>query len=167
MVLQEADLTTRIHKESLLAKIKSDKDNFSKLLRWSLLNAQPLGWRATWLLRQIVEKRDPRIAKVISQVIEQYRQFNHSQRREWLKMLIDQHISEDEEGQLFDLCIEEWKQIHNQPALRASAIFLVFSFLKKYPELINELNHLMTADYLDELSPGIKKGVLTQWHSII
>ena len=118
------------------------------------------------MLRQIINKDDRRISEVIPRVIDQYEQFNHSQRREWLKILIDQNIAEEEEGLLFDLCVAEWKQIHSQPALRASAIFLVFSLLNKYPDLLNELNHLMTSEYLDELSPGIKKGVLRQWESM-
>jgi len=164
MELQVSDLTSRIHKDSLLEKIKSEETNFHKLLQWSLLDEQPLAWRATWLLRQITAKNDSRIALVISEVIAGYPGFNHSQRREWLKLLSNQNFTEEQEGELYDLCLSEWKNIANQPALRASAIDLLFTILKKYPELTNELAHLMTSDYLDALSPGIKKGVVKQWN---
>ena len=166
MEVQESDLTNRIHKESLLSKIKSEEVNFQKLLLWSVLPEQPLGWRACWLLRQLIKKRDHRIEQVIPEVINQFGQFNHSQKREWLKILIHQTLSEDQEGEVYDLCIDEWKNIHNQPAVRASAILLIFSILKKYPELVNELNHLMTTEYLEALSPGIKVGVIKQWNLI-
>lgn len=165
MDINESDLTSRIHKDSLLKKIRSNSNNIGKLLSWSLQKEQPLGWRATWLLRQVTSKNDAQIINVIPSVIELYRTFNHSQRREWLKTLMDQDIAEEYEGKLYDLCIEEWKNINNHPALRASALYLVFSLLRKYPELTNELTHLMTTDYLDALSLGIKTGIERQWYS--
>lgn len=166
MDLQESDLTTRIHKDSLLEKIKSNEANTAKLLTWSIQSDQPLGWRATWLLRQVIATKDDRITPLVGQIIDSYPGFNHSQKREWLKLLINQEFTEEEEGRLYDLCILEWKNIHHHPALRASALLLIFAILKKYPELTNELNHLMTADYLDELSPGIKKGIMKKWNDL-
>lgn len=164
MILEKKNLTERIHKESLLEKIRSEKQNLDLLLRWSLLNEQPLGWRSTWLLRQIIKKKDPIIQPHVSTVLELFSSFNESQKREWLKTLENQIINEDEEGILFDLCISEWKNVHNHPALRASAINMIFELLKKYPELKSELNHLMTTEYIASLSPGIQRSVLKTWN---
>ncbi len=133
MKLQESDLTNRIHKESLLEKIKTDQENLAILLDWSLATEQPLGWRATWLLKQLVIKNDPRLTHYFQSVIDKFLLFNESQKREWLKILINQDVSEDEEGMLFDLCIIEWKKIQNHPALRSSAFHFIAKTIKKFP----------------------------------
>ena len=166
MRLQKSNLTERIHKESLLEQIRSEDENTILLLEWSQLLEQPLGWRATWMLRQVLAKNDPRLKNHISAVLERFPNFNESQKREWIKLLEHQETSDDEEGILYDLCMLEWKNIHNHPALRASAILVVFKILKKYPELANELNHLMSSDYLESLSPGIKRVIIKNWNLI-
>ena len=166
MELKKADLTNRIHKTSLLEKIHADPDHFDKLLNWSFLKEQPIGWRATWLLKQVVDKNDPRLGHQISQLIEQFPKFNESQKREWLRILIYQEFTDDDAGYLFDLCMLEWKNIHNHPALRSSAFQILMRIFKKFPELVTELTHLMTPEYLEPLSPAIRKGILKQWNSL-
>ncbi len=166
MILRKEDLTERIHKDSLLEKIRSEERNIDLLIAWSKLPDQPLGWRSTWLLRQILKDDDPLIQPHIKVVLELFTTFNESQKREWLKTLETQKIGEDEEGVLFDHCITEWKKIHNHPALRASAVLVIFKILKKYPELKEELTHLMTTEYLEALSPGIRKSVVKVWNKI-
>lgn len=166
MRLQKTALTQRIHKESLLETIRSDEANVLLLLEWGILPEQPLGWRSVWMLRQLLTKDDPRLKKHISTIIDCFSLFNESQKREWLKVLKDQTANDDEEGALFDLAISEWKNIHNHPALRASAVAIVFEMVLKYPELKNELAHLMGDDYLNHLSPGIKKGVMRHWDKL-
>ena len=160
MILLKTDLTQRIHKESILEKIRSEEGNFQLLLKWGLLTEQPLGWRSVWLLRQILEKNDTRLQSSVTDILNSFPTFNGSQKREWLKGLENQHINEDDEGILFDLCVIEWQKIQNHAALRASAFNILFKIVKKYPELKEELSHLMTYDYIDTLSPGIRKGVL-------
>ncbi len=166
MVLEKTDLTQRINKECLLDKIRSEKQNIYLLLKWSRLSEQPLGWRAAWLLRQVIEKDDVAIKSHVSDILEQFSLFNESQKREWLKLLEKQTMCEDEEGMLFDICINEWKKIQSHPALRASACNILFKVLKKYPELKEELNHLMTSDYMESLSPGIKRIIIRTWKDL-
>lgn len=163
MILKKTDLTQRIHKETILDKIRSEKENFNLLLKWGQLSEQPLAWRSVWLLRQILERNDPRLKSSISEIISLFSSFNDSQKREWLKVLESQNLNADDEGVLFDLCVNEWKKISNHAALRASATRIIFSVLKKHPELKEELSYLMTHDYVEALSPGIRKGVLKSW----
>ena len=163
MKLLKTDLTQRIHKESMLRKVRADENNINLLLEWSMLKEQPLGWRAIWILKQVLKKNDPRLLPHIDKVLDHFTTFNESQKREWLKTLEHQLINEDQEGLLFDLCVTEWKKIQNHPALRASSIQVIFKLLKKYPELKDELNHLMGAEYLETLSPGIRRIILRNW----
>ena len=166
MNLTKADLLGRIHKDSLVETIQASDENVGLLLSWSLSTAQPLGWRSTWILKQIIRKNDPRIGPYLSQAIDRFSHFNKSQQREWLKILAHQKLTEEQEGLLFDSCIAEWKNLGNQPSLRSSAIEIVFSILKKYPELHHEMVHIMTKEYVETLSAGIRKGVVKKWESI-
>lgn len=150
----------------MLAKIRSEEKNIDLLLQWSMDTDQPLGWRSVWLLRQVLKKNDPILEPHIKKVLDLYASFNESQKREWLKALESQSLDDDEEGILFDHCMNEWKKIQNHPALRASAANIIFKVVKKYPELKEELMHLMSNEYLDTLSPAIKKGVVKQWNQM-
>ncbi|NQZ78034.1 MAG: hypothetical protein HRT61_18315 [Ekhidna sp.] len=166
MILKRSDLTQRIHKESLLAQIQSDTNNFDLLLTWSLESDQPVGWRSAWLLRQILKVKDSRLSGKIAVMLSRFQTFNESQKREWLKALLNQELTDEEEGVLFDFCMSEWQKISNHPALRASAIQVIFKILTAYPELKDELTHVMTPEYTESLSPGIQKGVLKSWNKI-
>ena len=150
----------------MLTNIRSEVKNIDLLLQWSIRTDQPLGWRSVWLLRQVLKKNDPLLQPYIPKAIELFTTFNESQKREWLKLLGNQDLDDDPEGFLFDHCINEWKKINNHPALRASAGNILFKVLKKYPELKEELNHLMTSDYMESLSPGIKRIIIRTWKDL-
>lgn len=168
MNLRESDITSNFQKETILIRILSSKANIYKLIQWSVSIEQPLGWRATWLLKHSLTKNDINIpGHLIQVVIDQFSDFNHSQKREWLKILDDQSIDENLEGMLFDLCIHEWIKINNQSALRSAAFHLILKSIKKFPDLKNEVAHLMTPEYISTLSDGIRKGVIKHWNSLI
>ncbi|MEM7296884.1 MAG: hypothetical protein AAF391_01295 [Bacteroidota bacterium] len=150
----------------MLTKIRSDDKNIDLLLQWSIVTDQPLGWRSVWLLRQILKKNDPILRPHIQKALDLFTTFNESQKREWLKLLENQDLDDDEEGFLFDHCINEWKRINYHPALRASAASILFKVLKKYPELKEELSHLMTSEYMESLSPGIKRITIRTWKDL-
>ncbi|MEO1256034.1 MAG: hypothetical protein AAFY41_14285, partial [Bacteroidota bacterium] len=116
----------------MLEKIQSEKENVDLLLNWGLLDEQPLGWRAAWLLRLVLKKNDPRLKDRLSEILSRFSSFSESQKREWLKTMEHQTIEEDQEGILFDLAITEWRNIHNHPALRASAAFTLKSLSSFY-----------------------------------
>ena len=166
MILKKADLTKRLNKDSVLEKIRSDKKNIHLLLEWSQLTEHPIGWRSSWLLRQSVQKNDSTLKPYIGAVLKKFTSFNESQKREWLKLLSNQTMSENEEGILFDISVSEWKKVNNHPALRSSAFNIMFRILQTYPELRVELSHLMTSDYVDSLSPGIKRIILKSWKAV-
>lgn len=159
MILQQKELLTRIHKEALLSKIRSEEQNVDLLLAWSQLTQQPIGWRATWLLRQVLKKNDTRLHPHIPSVLKKFSDFNESQKREWLKAMRNQSMNEEEEGMLFDLSINEWRTISRHPALRASAAVIIIRVLKNYPELNREIQHLFEEHYLTSLSPGIRRSL--------
>ena len=167
MILQKKDLTERIHKDSILKKIKSEGENKRLLLEWAQLDDQPIGWRATWLLRHVLEPNDLLLQPEILSILDRFNSFNPSQKREWLRALEHQKLNENEEGKLYDLAITEWKQIHNHPALRAAAVSIVLNILRKYPELKEELVHLMSTEYLQSLSPGIQRSVIKSWNRFL
>lgn len=167
MLLKESHLCQRLQKDMLLKMIQDEPGNFPNLISWSLQDEQPLGWRATWLLKQIIRKNDERLVPHIDQAISHYPNFDESQKREWLKIFLFQALSEEQEGRLLDFCLNDWQRITHHPALRASAMSLTIQILKKYPELTQEVQHLMQEEYLSALSPGIRRSLEKQWTALL
>ena len=72
--------------------------------------------------------------------------------RELLKLVIDKNLSEEEEGRLFEVCIEIWKDIHKKPGTRSYAFKFIHQVVLKYPEIKNELVGLFESEYLENMN---------------
>ena len=66
-------------------------------------------------------------------------------------------LNEDQEGLFFDVCMNIWEAVNNQPAVRYYYGLFIIEMAKKYPEIKNELEFLTTDYYTQTLSPGIKR----------
>jgi hypothetical protein len=162
MIFSKDQITGRIHKESLIKEIIDNKKSLDQLKKWSLEKEDPLGWRATWLLRQVCQKNDPDMQDLLKIVVEAFPSYNESHKREWLKVIKSIDVSEEHMGILFDYCITEWQRIHNHSALRMESMLFILRIVNLYPELRTEIDHLLTKEYLDPLSPGIRKSLQKQ-----
>ena len=63
------------------------------------------------------------------------------------------------EGILFDLCTDIWQQIDKAPSVRFNAFKFIIKIARKYTDLSQEITYLMQDQYLDSLSPGVKKSI--------
>ncbi len=68
-------------------------------------------------------------------------------------------LNDDQEGQLFDICMNLWEQTEKVPSIRYTAIKFILKCAKKHPELENEISFLFQDHYLQSLSPGIKHSI--------
>ncbi len=155
-VLREK-LLGRIDREEITSWINTHPEGTRELADLALSNEEPVGWRATWILRKVVPADSDLISRRISGALERFSNFNESQQREWLKTLFDQPLTEDQEGQLFDLCLQSWSRIHAHSALRITAFEWLARIVEKYPELYLEISHVTTNEYVEPLKPGIRK----------
>ena len=150
-------LLGRFNKDLFIESVKADEKKYQELLKFSLSNEIPLGWRAAWILRHVFRPQEPGLKAIIPHIIRDIQTFDESRKREWLKILSKLDIEEALEGELYDKSVEIWLNIHNHSALRISAMQCIVRFIKKYPELKEELDHITEPEYLEVLSPGIRK----------
>ncbi|MGI9594453.1 MAG: hypothetical protein ACR2MH_07620, partial [Patiriisocius sp.] len=80
--------------------------------------------------------------------------------RELLKIVSKFKLSQKQEGYLLDICINVWKDIKLKSGTRYYAMILILDISKRYPDIRNEIDYLISAYYTDTLSPGIKCTIL-------
>jgi hypothetical protein len=152
----ENTLVTRFNKEELFSFINEHPAQFDKALKISLTDAQPQAWRAAWVLGHSMSKNDLRIKPHIPKIIKGLKTKKDGHQRELLKILEKMNISEAHEGYLFDICITIWADIYKSPSVRIVAFKTLVKIVKRYPELINEIESLTQNHFTETLSSGIK-----------
>ncbi len=68
-------------------------------------------------------------------------------------------LNEEYEGFLFDVCMTVWEKINKRPSVRLTAFKSIVKIAKKYPDLSNEITLITQNEYMDSLSPGVKRSI--------
>ena len=119
-----------------------------------------MAWNALWLIGNAMHENDLRLVNHIDELIGLLEIDHNGFQREILKILLRMKLDDDQEGNLYDKCIQIWKNIHKQSSVRSFAFRYLIKVLNKYPELKPEIDFLTSDEYLEPLSPGIKKSLL-------
>ncbi len=151
--LQET-FTCRFDKEGLIELISNNPSFFEPTVQISLSNQQPQAWRATWIVGHCIAKNDPRLQPHLATYIDQIRDKEDGYQRELMKIMEKMECDEEHEGKLFDTCLGICEQVHRTPSVRIVAFRLITKTIKKYPELINEIEFLLENEYITDLTPG-------------
>lgn len=146
-------------KERMIEHLNLHPKDFKEAILLACSDKQPFSWRAAWVLGIITEKKDKRIKPHLNKLISSIKKKEDGHQRELLKIIEKMELTEDQEGLLFDICEQIWKDIYKQPSVRSTALKIILKIAKKYPELNNEINLLAGKNYLNTLSPGIKHSV--------
>lgn len=146
-------------KADTISFLKAHPDHFEEAITLAISDRQPHSWRAASLLWSCMEKNDPRLQGQIKNIISRLPDSHDGHRRELLKILLLLEPDEEDEGILFDFCVELWKETRKQPSVRYIAFQTIIRIAQKYPDLLNEIAFLTQSPYLDSLSPGIKHTV--------
>jgi len=153
-------ILTHSYKAEMISYIKSHPENFEEAIKLAISDKQPYSWRAAWLLWSCMDKNDQRVHKYIDKIIDALPTKDDDQLRELLIILQRMELSDDQEGKLFDLCINTWEKIGKQPSLRFNAFKLIVKIAKRHPDLSKEINFLTESHYTDSLSDTVKKSIL-------
>lgn len=157
--------TTR-NKEGLLQYLKDNPNAFVPLLELSLLNT-PEAWRGSWLVGHTMQKNDERIQPYVDKLISKLLSYKEGHQRQVLIILINMNLDDEQEGLLFDYCLNIWENIKIIPSTRVTAIKYILKIVDKFPELKPEVTLWTQEMYLDTLSPGIKTSLLKQVKKLI
>lgn len=147
---------THFYKEEMIRHLAEHSEDFEEAILLAVSNKQPYSWRAAWLLWSCMEKDDVRLKGSIKTIIDVIPTLKDGHQRELLKILQMMELNEEEEGLIFNLCMNVWEQIHKVPSVRWHAFMTLLKIAKNYPELLNEIKLLAQEHYMDSLSPGIK-----------
>lgn len=152
----ESVLLSRFSKERMVSFMNDNPEQFDVAITLALSTNQPQAWRAAWLLNHLITKNDDRIKPFIPQFIDTLKERADGHQREFMKILEHMDIDDDQEGVLFDECMNLWENIGKTPSVRIVAFRILVKTAKRYPELKNEIVLLTQDHYTESLSPGIK-----------
>lgn len=146
-----------LYKEGMISFLKMHPSHFDEAIQLAISDKQPYSWRAAFLLWGCMEENDIRIRKYVRSFVDSIKTKKDGHQRELLKILYKMEINEKYEAQLFNICMNLWEQIDKDPSVRITALKFIIKLVKKYPELLAEIMVLTQDQYLESLSPGVKR----------
>ncbi len=152
-------ILTSTYKDEMIAYLQNHPEDFEEAAALAMSNKRLYSWRAAWLLWSCMTENDSRIRPYIKSFINSLETKPDGHQRELLKILQIMTLDEEDEGILFNICVNLWLKINSQPSVRFTALAFMCKMADKYPELMHEVLLLTEDHYLDTLSPGIKIGV--------
>lgn len=147
------------YKAGMIEYVESHPEDFDELVKLSIEDKQPFSWRAAWLLWSCMTKNDQRVFHYIDSMIKTLPTKRDGHQRELVKILSDMELNEDQEGQVFDICVSLWEKIGKKPSIRYTAFKEILKIAQKYPELANEISFLTQEHFTETLSPGVRKSI--------
>lgn len=141
------------------AFLSAHPEMFDEAVRLSLSDQKPISWRASWAIGGIISENSEKLIPFIPDILTKLPELEDGHQREFIKILMQSELSEDQQGLLFDICVSIWEQVRKKPSVRYFAFQVMVDMTEIYPELIHEVISLTQSQYINSLSPGIKKGV--------
>ncbi len=146
-------------KADMISYMVAHPEDFEEAIKLAISNKQPYSWRAAWLLWSCMEENDHRVQGYIQSIISTLTTKNDDHQRELFKILQQMELNEEYEGVLFNICVTVWEKINKKPSVRFNAFKMIIKIVKKHPNLSNEIDFLTQNQYLDSLSPAVKKSI--------
>jgi len=152
-------ILTNSYKADMISYLSSHPENFEETVKLAIADKQPYSWRAAWLLWSCMEKNDARIKGYVKTIIDTISDKNDDQQRELLIILQQMDINEEFEGLLFNHCVTVWEKINKKPSVRYNAFKMIVKIAQKHPDLSREIAFLTQDQYMDSLSPTVRKSI--------
>lgn len=147
------------YKTDIVAYFKSHPRDLEEAVKRAASLNQPYSWRAAWAVWSCMEPNDPRIRKYVKRMVNILAGCPDNQLRELLIILQKMKLNEEDEGIVFNVCIDVWEKTGKQPSVRFNAFKMMMKIANKHPGLLNEVKALTQFHYLDSLSAGVRKSV--------
>jgi hypothetical protein len=146
-------------KNDMISFMRAHPKYFDEAINLALSEKQPFSWRAASLLWSCMKENDRRIQGYIKKIIDILTTKNDNHQRELLKILLQMELKKEYESFLFDVCMTIWEKINKKPSVRLTAFKVIVKIAKKHPDLSREIIFLTQNQYLDSLSPAVKKSI--------
>jgi hypothetical protein len=152
-------LASRFSKLDAIKRVNESPDKFRETVEIALSHEETISWRAAWVLYHAMEDNDPRLEQFTGDFMNKLPGLGDGHQREILRIIGRLPIPEDQEGQLFDHCMNIWEQIGKIPSVRVFAFRIILKIASRYPEMKQEIQFITQPHYTDTLSPGIRNSV--------
>lgn len=149
-------LNGNFHKNTMVRLLKEEPAYFDEAVHLAVHPEEKIAWRAAWLLYHAMTDYDPRLLPHRELFVAALPGKDDGHQRELLKIIERLDPDEDLLGELFDICVNIWKQVGKSPSVRIVAFRVLYPIAQGYPELMGELDFLLQEHYTQSLSPGIK-----------
>ena len=147
------------YKTEMISFLDTHPEYFEEAIKLAISDKPLYSWRAAWLLWSCMKENDQRIQRYTKDIINTIATKNDNHQRELFKILLKMELNEEYESFLFDVCITVWEQINKKPSVRHTALNFIIKMAKKHSNLLNEISFLLQDQYLESLSPAVKKSV--------
>lgn len=141
-----------------LLEICRDSKLRDVLLELAMSNDEPAGWRAAWALSHAMKEGTDWLIPVlpgIAQTIPEIERDGHL--REVFKFFRDidfKYYPEEEQGKLFDFCMQVLENNKYQPGTRSNALQILLKFTEEEPLLLGEIKAAF-----ELVKPFLSKGI--------
>lgn len=152
-------ILTNSHKAEMISYVVAHPESFKEAIKLTIADKQPYSWRAAWLLWSCMNENDQRIRKYVKDLVTVLPNRKDNQQRELLKILQQMEIKEEFEGLLFNHCVTVWGKINKQPSVRFNAFKMMTKIAQRHPELSQEIIALTQNQFMESLSPAVKKSI--------
>ncbi|MCP4290996.1 MAG: hypothetical protein GY780_04065 [bacterium] len=153
------EILTTVYKEQMIEFLTTQPEHFQEALELAISNKQPYAWRSAWLLWSVMQENDKRVRAYVDTILEVMKKKKDGHLRELIKILSIMELNDDQEGYLFDICMNAWESINKGPSVRYNALVFILKIAEKHPELSEEIDFVTQDQYLETLSPGIRNSV--------
>lgn len=147
------------YKEEMIAYLDSHPEDFKEAIELAISDKQPFAWRSAWLIWSCIKPNDKRIKPYVDIIINAIPAKNDGHKRELLKIISVMKLSEEQEFNVFDICMELWTKLNSQPSIRWTSMKQMIDIAERIPELFNEIRPLLQEHYINSLSPGVKHSI--------
>jgi len=170
IILMETELEHVLisnYKVGMISYLNTHPEYFEEAIKLAISNKQPYAWRAAWLLWSCMKVNDQRIKKYIKEIVNSIKPKKDGHQRELIKILLQMDLDKKYEGILFNICLDLWEQINKDPSVRFTAFKFIIKIVKKHPDLTKEITFITQDQYLETLSPAVKKSISKMMKGII
>jgi hypothetical protein len=150
---------TSTYKVGMISYLKAHPEDIDEAIKLAISDRQPYAWRAAWLLWSCMEENDPRVQKYIKEIVNSVKEKKDGHQRELIKILLQMDLAKKYEGLLFNICLDVWEQINKNPSVRYTAMKFIIKMAKKHPDLAKEITFLTQDQFMETLSPGVKRSL--------
>lgn len=148
----------------LINKISRNTDYYQNLMEVALYNPNQKSWRAAYLVDKINDDYPKLLFPFLQKMIEQVRiEKSTSKKRHFLKLISLNILNKNQQGLIFDFCIETLKSAKEPAAVRVHAMQILHNIALKEPELIPEILLIIE----NELEYHSTAGIISRGNKLI